>query len=108
MKNKVINIRVEEKTFNKVTADSKKANKSVSQYIREMILSADIRTDPKVRLAINDLRKEINRIGVNINQIAKNTNAGIYSDSDRKNLIDSQRALLMEFRRMKERIYETL
>ena len=79
----------------------------MSQYIRVLILSTDVRTDPEIKMAINDLRKEINRIGVNINQIAKNTNAGIYSDFDRMHLIESQNELLEEFSKMKERVYST-
>ena len=38
----------------------------MSQYIRVLILSTDVRTDPEIKMAIDDLRKEINRIGVNI------------------------------------------
>ena len=44
----------------------KKNNKNMSQYIRVLILSTDVRTDPEIKMAIDDLRKEINRIGVNI------------------------------------------
>lgn len=50
-------------TLNK---ESKKNNKNMSQYIRVLILSTDVRTDPEIKMAIDDLRKEINRIGVNI------------------------------------------
>lgn len=108
MKNKTLNVRVDESTFAMVVKESQKSRKSISQYIRDLILSTDIRTDPEIKKAINDLRKEINRIGVNINQIAKNTNAGIYSDNDRKNLIERQNALLGEFKKMKERLFKTL
>lgn len=107
MKTKTINVRVDKATLDMVIKESKKTNKNISQYIRDLILSTDVRTDPEIKMAINDLRKEINRIGVNINQIAKNTNAGIYSETDRINLIERQKALLKEFKKMKERINNT-
>ena len=107
MKKKRLYIRVDDLTYNRIMKDSKKAEKSISEYLREKVLSMDIRTDPEIKKVINDLRKEINRIGVNINQIAKNTNAGIYSDSDRMHLIESQNELLEEFSKMKERVYST-
>ena len=107
MKTKTINVRVDKATLDMVIKESKKNNKNISQYIRDLILSTDIRTNPEIKKAINDLRKEINRIGVNINQIAKNTNAGIYSETDRINLIERQNALLKEFKKMKERINNT-
>ena len=107
MKNKVVHIRLDEKTYNKVVADSKRTDKNISAYIRGLILSTTVGTDPEIKRAMNDLRREINKIGVNINQIAKNTNAGIYSETDRINLIERQNALLKEFKKMKERINNT-
>lgn len=108
MKTRRIQLRVDESTYKKVIEESEKESKNISCFIRDLILSSDIRTDPEVKRAINDLCREINRIGVNINQIAKNTNAGIYSEADRINLIERQNALIREFKTMKERIYDTL
>jgi hypothetical protein len=107
MKNIHLRIRLDEKTFSKLIVESEKNKKSRSEYVRDLILSTDLKTDPEIKRAINDLRKEVNRIGVNINQIAKNTNAGIYSESDRMHLIESQNELLEEFSKMKERVYST-
>ena len=107
MKNIHLRIRLDEQTYNKMIIESGKVNKNKSEYVRDLILSTDVKTDPEIKKVINDLRKEVNRIGVNINQIAKNTNAGIYSESDRMHLIESQNELLGEFSKMKERVYST-
>lgn len=107
MKNIHLRIRLDEQTYNKMIIESGKVNKNKSEYVRDLILSTDVKTDPEIKKVINDLRKEVNRIGVNINQIAKNTNAGIFSDSDRAQLIERQNELLEEFNKMKERIYST-
>ena len=108
MKNKVVHIRLDEKTYNIVVADSKRTDKNISAYIRGLILSTTVGTDPEIKRAMNDLRREINKIGVNINQIAKNTNAGSYSDTERIFLIQRQDMLLSEFRAMEKRIRRAL
>ena len=108
MKNKVVHIRLDEKTYNIVVADSKRTDKNISAYIRGLILSTTIGTAPEIKRVMNDLRREINKIGVNINQIAKNTNAGSYSDTERIFLIQRQDMLLSEFRAMEKRIRRAL
>ena len=40
----------------------------------------------EIREQLNKLVTEVNRIGVNINQIVKNHNASLYSITDKKNL----------------------
>ena len=92
---------------NKLISECKKENIDISKYIRKLILKTEIKTDPDVRLELNNLRREVNRIGVNINQIAKNTNAGIYSYLDREILISQQKLLLDRFETLKKEI-ETL
>lgn len=60
----------------------KKANQcglSKSAYLRRLILDQPIKARPPE--AIHELYVEINRIGTNINQIARACNAGI-TDSD--------------------------
>ena len=55
---------------------------SLSNVIRSCIDRTEIRQ--RQPAAINDLYKEINRIGVNINQIARRANAGIATQKDVK------------------------
>lgn len=106
-KDKVLHIRIESDMHNKLISECKKENIDISKYIRKLILKTEIKTDPDVRLELNNLRREVNRIGVNINQIAKNTNAGIYSYLDREILISQQKLLLDRFETLKKEI-ETL
>lgn len=58
---------------------------SLSNVIRSCIDRTEIRQ--RQPAAINDLYKEINRIGVNINQIARRANAGIATQKDVKEAI---------------------
>ena len=43
MKTKTINVRVDKATLDMVIKESKKANKNISQYIKDLILSTDVR-----------------------------------------------------------------
>lgn len=51
-----------------------------SEYIRKLITGKRIRARPPQELG--QLYYEINKIGVNVNQIARNVNAGVASDKD--------------------------
>ena len=68
---------------------SKAENLNESEYIRYLLLNQS--ENPRSReleLEIMRLRNEINQIGVNINQIVKNNNSHIYSESDKIELTD--------------------
>ena len=59
-----------------------------SEYIRYLLLNQS--ENPRSReleLETMRLRNEINKIGVNINQIVKNSNSHIYSEGDKISLI---------------------
>ena len=58
---------------------AKKAGMTESQYLRLMI-SQKPNDYPEVRQLLRDLINEVNRIGVNINQITHNHNAELYSN----------------------------
>ncbi len=63
---------------------SKAENMNESEYIRYLLLNQS--ENPRSReleLEIMRLRNEINKIGLNVNQIVKNNNSHIYSDSDK-------------------------
>ncbi len=63
---------------------SKAENMNESEYIRYLLLNQS--EHPRSRgleLEIMRLRNEINKIGVNVNQIVKNNNSHIYSNSDK-------------------------
>ena len=58
---------------------SKVENMNESEYIRYLILNQSENPKSKeLELEVMRLRNEINKIGVNINQIVKNSNSHIY------------------------------
>ena len=66
----------------KVLSDKAKANgMNEAEYIR-LLISQKPNDYPEVRKLLKELINEINRIGININQIVFNSNAQIYSDKE--------------------------
>ena len=61
-------------------------------YIR-LLISQKRNDCPEVRKLRKELINEINRIGININQIVFNNNAGLYSKDDKTQLIAYMRKL---------------
>lgn len=56
-----------------------------SQYMR-MLITNRPRDYPELQEALQSLTNEVNHIGININQITKNNNSGLYHESDKKRL----------------------
>jgi len=56
-----------------------------SQYLR-MLITNKPRDYPAIREELYRLNNEINRIGVNINQVIHNNNSGLYSREDKHRL----------------------
>lgn len=71
---------------------SEKAGMTESQYLRLMI-SQKPNDYPEMRQLLRNLINEVNRIGVNINQITYSHNAGLYSEDDKERLIAYMRKL---------------
>lgn len=63
-----------------------------SAYMR-LLLSQKPNDYPEIRANLKGLINEVNRIGNNINQITRNHNSGLYSQSDRERLIAYMRKL---------------
>lgn len=71
----------------KVLADKAKANgMNEAEYIR-LLISQKPNDYPEVRKLLKELINEVNRIGININQIAFNNNAQLYSKKDKEQLL---------------------
>ena len=72
----------------KILAERSKAeNMNESEYIRYLILSqSEHPRSRELEVEIMRLRNEINKIGVNINQIVKNNNSHMYSEYDKAKL----------------------
>lgn len=67
---------------------SKVENMNESEYIRFLLLNQPEHPRSKeMELEIMRLRNEVNKIGVNVNQIVKNNNSHMYRESDKINLI---------------------
>ncbi len=78
-----------EETAKLLAERSKAENMNESEYIRYLLLNQS--ENPRSRdleLGIMRLRNEINKIGLNVNQIVKNSNSHFYREDDKINLID--------------------
>lgn len=57
-----------------------------SEFIR-LLITQRPKDYPEIRQMLNGLINEVNRIGVNINEIVHNNNSVLYSDSDKARLM---------------------
>ncbi len=57
-----------------------------SEFIR-LLITQRPKDYPEIRSMLNSLINEVNRIGVNINEIVHNNNSVLYSDSDKTRLM---------------------
>lgn len=89
-----IPFRIEEKEYRKLKkiAEAKKY-KSFSAFIRDSLLEHNGICSKAVKKQMHDLRWEINKIGVNINQAAKRINSGFGSRQDIQCMIANQEEL---------------
>ncbi len=73
-----------EETAKLLAERSKAENMNESEYIRYLLLNQSEHPRSKeLELEVMRLRNEINKIGVNVNQIVKNYNFHIYNESDK-------------------------
>ena len=90
-----------EETVKLLAERSKAENMNESEYIRYLLLNqSEHPRSRELELEIMRLRNEINKIGVNINQIVKNNNSHIYSEDDKikiLQLMNEIRFALIEF-----------
>lgn len=88
-----LNFRVTEDESVYIQNLAKDSGKSISEVIRQLIRSSmenkSTTFEPKEHFLLNkQLIYEINRIGNNINQIAKNNNAHYYTPNEKKLLME--------------------
>lgn len=88
-------LRLNAREYIKLKMDAERCGLSRSVYLRRLIMRSDIKARPPKEIQI--LYAEINKIGSNINQIARSVNAGIASPED------ARRGLFML-----DRVYEKL
>ena len=76
-----------EETAKLLAERSRAENMNESEYIRCLLLNqSEHPRSRELELEIMRLRNEINKIGVNINQIVKNNNSNVYREEDKKKL----------------------
>ncbi len=76
-----------EETAKLLAERSKAENMNESEYIRYLLLNqSEHPRSRELELEIMRLRNEINKIGVNINQIVKNNNSHIYKTEEKRRL----------------------
>ena len=63
-----------------------------AEYIR-LLISQKPNDYPEVRKLLKELINEVNRIGININQIVFNSNAQLYSKKDKEQLVTYMKKL---------------
>ncbi len=77
-----------EETAKLLAERSKAENMNESEYIRYLLLNQSEQPRSKeLELEIMRLRNEINKIGLNVNQIVKNSNSHIYREDDKIKLL---------------------
>ena len=78
---------------------AQRAGMKESEYFR-LLVTQEPNDYPEVRQALKALINEVNRIGVNINEIVHNNNSGLYRESDRIRLVAYMRKLNEEVERV--------
>lgn len=81
MKKTKLTVRLDEKEYSHLKKESQKVNMKMEPYIRKLIMGIEVR--PRPPDDFYKLLREINAIGVNINQIAHIANAERKISSDR-------------------------
>ena len=87
-----IDFRVTPNQKKQIEEKAKSAVLSDSEYIRQAVLGVTI-VGGDIRHEIRELINEINKIGVNINQIARRHNSNLYSVEDKKALFSDMSQL---------------
>ena len=76
-----------EETAKLLAERSKAENMNESEYIRYLLLNQSEHPRSKeLEVEIMRMRNEINKIGLNVNQIVKNNNSHMYKEADRVQL----------------------
>ncbi len=98
---KAIRIRISEEDYQVIQEAAKKERVNLSVYVRSKLTSR-IQDQPGVRQEFQNLNYEVNRIGNNINQIARNYNLNLYHPDDVKDLkrlLEEVHDLFLDMRR---------
>ena len=107
---RIVKKEVVKKTLRLVKEDSdllyekaKQTGMNENEYLRVLIREkpADM---PEIRGLMKSLINEVNHIGVNVNQIARNSNAGYFGSADRQQLLAYMQKLNTAVRQVVEKL----
>ncbi len=71
---------------------AKDAGMNEAEYVR-LLIRQKPNDYPEIRKLLKTLINEVNRVGININQIVFNHNSGLYSNDDKSRLVAYMRKL---------------
>lgn len=97
-RNNQIKFRLTDEELKKFNSKVEKSKLTKNEYLRKLVLKKEIiQVD-----GLSEITKELNRIGVNLNQIAKNVNSGMTAEKQQLESINKEFVniwlLLKEFR----------
>ena len=72
------------------------------------IRDRDVGTDPEVKLRLDNIRREINLIGININQLTKKGNASFLTGSEVEKIFINQERIIEDVYKRQPLIRQTL
>ena len=93
-------LRLNESERKKLEQDTALSGLSKSDYLRSLIINTEIK--PRRPLELKELYLAVNRIGVNVNQIARKANAGFATRSDMRELLFLMRKIEEKMSRIAE------
>lgn len=98
-RNKTLTIRLTEQEHDAIMEKVLRAGKNVTDYLITAALNAEIHVAEDTRPMLTELK----RIGNNLNQITMKINAGAFRSYNFQEVIDLQRAIYEEVRRIGRR-----
>lgn len=106
--NRLIKFRCDEKLYRKIHDDKEKEfpEMDMSKYMRYRMKRDIPAADPGVREYLRKLQYEINRIGNNINQIAKRMNTSVYLQEDKEQLFKMMEEVEEHFFNLEKTLYK--
>ena len=106
--NRLIKFRCDEKLYRKINEDKEKEfpEMDMSKYMRYRLKRDIPAANPDIRKYLRKLQYEINRIGNNINQIAKRMNTNIYLPEDKEQLFKMMEEIEEQFFDLEKNLYK--
>ena len=95
--------RISEKEAELLSARALGSGMKESDYIR-LCISKGPMDHKEIRIILHDMLTEINHIGININQVVKNNNSGLYLPSDKDRLLAYMQRLSLSMAEVVKRL----